>query len=352
MDIVTNIKGPVQSTTCISIDDADVPMPLSEVLDDGVDVPMLIKEEPDNYAAVPEPITHIPDDSDDATMFIKEEPDNDIDVPVQTKKEPTDGNTVPVPLRLEPDDVADFLAPRKLEHDDCANSAVPIKKEPNNCANAAMTIKKEPDDYVNLSVQTKKASDNVDYVTEPIKKEPDNFILENVLCFNLSDAKLSNQQQSADQNYCELMGCKNNIPIIEIAPILIDSLSHPKEVKQTIKSEHEDACKSSGTSTQTAVQALLVPITTPNLYEVKDEFPCTTHTEAVYNNRLDIGSELVEVKGELDCKPEIVGNVNNVVILGDVNIQRSVEHKDTVNQLSGTSMECGIVKKEDNAFGK
>ena len=284
-------------------------MPISEVLDDGVDVPMLIKEEPDNYAAVPEPITHIPDDSDHVTMFMKEESDNDVDVLVQIKKEPCDGANVQVPLKLEPDDVVDVPVPLKLEPDGCANAAVPIKKEPDNC------------------------------------------IPQTVLSSNLSYVKLY-QQQSADQNYYEVHECKNNIPIIKIAPILIDSLSQPKKVNQTIKSEHEDACKSSGTSTQTAVQSSLILNTTTNLYEVKDECPCTPHTEAVYNNRFDVGSELVEVSGELDCKPEIVGNANNAVVLGDVNIPSSVEHKDTVNQLSGTPMECGIVKKENNAFGK
>ena len=98
----------------------------------------------------------------------------------------------------------------------------------------------------------------------------------------------------------------------------------------------------------TAVKCEVVPNVTHNLYEVKNEFQCTTQTKIVHNNRLDLGSELVEVPGELDCKPELVGNVNNSVILGDVNIHTSVQHNDTVNQELPTSMDiCDIDIKEE-----
>ena len=88
-------------------------------------------------------------------------------------------------------------------------------------------------------------------------------------------------------------------------------------------------------------------------FEVKNGFPCTTQTEIVHNHRLDGGSELVEVPGELDCKPEIVDNVNSVLVQGDVNIQTNVQHNDTVNQEPLTSMEiCDIDIKEETTLGE
>ena len=114
-----------------------------------------------------------------------------------------------------------------------------------------------------------------------------------------------------------------------------------------------DSIEVSPTMKSKRVKCGLVPSTTPNLYEVKNEFPYDVHTEALYNSRLDVGSELVEIKGELDGKPEPVGNVKNAVVLSDDNIPSCVENNDTVNQISGTAKKtCGSAKEEDTAIGR
>ena len=103
----------------------------------------------------------------------------------------------------------------------------------------------------------------------------------------------------------------------------------------------------------TAVKSEAVTNITPNLYEVKSEFPCSTHTKIVHNDS-DAGSELVEVPGELDCKPEIIDKVNNVGVLGDVNIQTSVQHNDTVNHkpLPTSMNNCEVDSKDTTDLGK
>ena len=83
--------------------------------------------------------------------------------------------------------------------------------------------------------------------------------------------------------------------------------------------------------------------------EVKNEIPCPIHGKIVHNNRLDVGSELVEVKRELDCKPEII---DNIVVPGDVNIQTSAQHNDTVNQTLCASTSSDIEMNEETDLGK
>ena len=184
-----------------------------------------------------------------------------------------------------------------------------------------------------------------------IKQEPDDGP-QTVLHSDHSDAKFSDQQHLADQKFCKLEDCKDDIPIINIAPIVTSSSCgvKPEEDNVTVKSEPDDQYNSSGTSNPTSVKCEVVPNVTHKLYEVKNEFPCPINGEIVNNNRLDLGSELVEVKGELDCKPELVGNVNN---FGDVNIQTSVQHDDTVNQtLCASTNNCDIEMKEETALGE
>ena len=216
-----------------------------------------------------------------------------------------------------------------------------------------------------------------------IKEEPDDDDdPQTVLFCNQSDIQLPYLQHLADHNYCDIEDCKTDIPIINITPIVTngDCSTTPEEDHLTVNSEFSDNCNSPATSIQTTVKCEVVPNVTPNLYEVKDElpcpihtavkcevvpnvthnlyevkneFPCTTQTEIVHKNRLDVGSELVEVPGELDCKHELVGNVNNFVVLGDVNIHTSVQHNDTVNQEPPTSMDiCDIDDKEETALGE
>ena len=188
-----------------------------------------------------------------------------------------------------------------------------------------------------------------------IKQEPD-VDPQTVLHPDHSDVKVSYQQHLADQKFCKLTDSKDDcIPIINIAPIVTSRNCgvKPEEDNVTVKSEPDDQCNSSGTSNQTSVKCEIVPNITHKLYEVKSEFPCSTQTEVVHNNRLDVGSELVEVKGELDCKPEIVGNVNNYVVAGDVNIQTSVQHNGTVNKkLCASTNNCDIEMKEETALGE
>ena len=187
-----------------------------------------------------------------------------------------------------------------------------------------------------------------------IKQEPDDGP-QTVLNSDHSDVKFSDQQHLADQKFCKLEDCKDDIPIIHIAPIVTSSSCSItlKEYNLIGKSEPGDGGNSS--ETQTSVNCD-VPNGTENLYkvknEVKDEVPCPIHGKIVHNNRLDVGSELVEVKRELDCKPEVVANVNNVVP-GDVNIQTDVQHNDTVNQtLCASTSKCDIEMKEETDLGE
>ena len=189
-----------------------------------------------------------------------------------------------------------------------------------------------------------------------IKQEPDDGSPA-VSHLDYSDEMFSYQQHLADQNFCKLDDCKHDIPIINIAPIVTSSSCSikPEEDNLTVKSEPDNQYNSSGTSNPTSVNYETTPNITQiqNLYEVKSEFPCTTQTEIVHSNRLDVGSELVEVKGELDCNPEIAGNVNSVLVPGDVNIQTNVEHNDTVNQtLCASTSNCDIEIKEETALGE
>ena len=185
-----------------------------------------------------------------------------------------------------------------------------------------------------------------------IKEEPNDDGSQTVLCYNQSDKQLSSQQHFGDHNYCELKDYKNIIPIINITPIvgIDDCVFKSEEDNIIVKSEPDDNHNSTETSNPTSVKCEVVPNVVPNLYEVKNEFPCTTQTEIVHNNRLDVGSELVEVKGELDCKPEIV---DNVVVPGDVNMKTDLQHYDTVKEESHTSMEiCEVDVKEEHTLGE
>ena len=201
---------------------------------------------------------------------------------------------------------------------------------------------------------TSTSTDGAD-VPMSIKQEPDDGP-QTVLKSNHSDVKLSDQQHLADQKFCKLEDCKNDIPIINIAPMVISSICSVKSEEYNVigKSEPGDECNSSETPTSVNCD---VPNVTQNLYEVKNEVknevPCPIHGKIVHNNRLDVGSELVEVKGELDCKPEIVGNASNVVVPGDVNIQTSVQHNATVNEtLCASTNTCDIEMKEETALGE
>ena len=168
------------------------------------------------------------------------------------------------------------------------------------------------------------------------------------------DVKLSDQQHLADQKFCKLEDCKDDIPIINDALIVTSSSCsiNLKEYNLIGKSESGDGCNSSETPTSVNYD---VPNVTQNLYEVKNEVknevPCPIHGKMVHNNRLDVCSELAEVKRELDCKPEIVNNV----VLGDVNnnIQTNVQHNDTVNQkLCASTNNCDIEMTEETTLGE
>ena len=198
---------------------------------------------------------------------------------------------------------------------------------------------------------TSTSTDGAD-VAMSIKQEPD-VGPQTVLHSDHSDVKFIDQQHLADQKFCKLEDCKDDIPIINIAPIVASSSCSIKLKEYNLigKSEPDDGCNSSETPTFVNCD---VPNVTSNLYEVKNEVkievPCPIHSKIVHNNRLDVGSELVEVKGELDCKPEIV---DNVVVPGDVNIQTNVQHNDTVNHTRCASTNnCDIEMKEQPALGE
>ena len=186
-------------------------------------------------------------------------------------------------------------------------------------------------------------------VPMPIKHEPD-VGSPAVLHPDHSEEMFSYQQHLADQKFCKLEDCKDDIPIINIAPIVTSSSCSIKseEDNLTVKSEPDNQYNSSGTLNPISVNYGVTPNVTQiqNLCKVKSEVPCSTQTEIVHNNRLDLDSELVEVKGELDCKPEIVAP-------GDVNIQTSVQHNDTVNEkLCASTSNCDIKIKEETALSE
>ena len=202
---------------------------------------------------------------------------------------------------------------------------------------------------------TSTSADGVD-VPMSIKQDPD-VAPQTVLHPDHYDVKFSDQQHLADQKICKLEDCKDDIPIINNSPIVTSSSCSItlQEYNLIGKSEPGDVCNSSETPTSVNCD---VPNVTQNLCdvknevenEVKNEIPCPIHGMIVYNNRLDVGSELVEVKRELDCKPEIV---DNVVVPGDVNIQTSVQHNDTGNQtLCASTSKCDIEMKEETDLGK
>ena len=206
-------------------------------------------------------------------------------------------------------------------------------------------------EYVLCTTPT--STDGAD-VPMSIKQEPDDGP-QTVLHSDYSDVKFSDKQHLADQKFYKLEDCKDDIPMIYIAPIVTSNSCSItlKEYNLIGKSELGDECNSSETPTSANCDVHNV---TQNLYEVKNEVknevPCPIHGKIVHNNRLDVGRELVEVKGKLDCKPEIV---DNVVVPGDVNIQTNVKHNDTVNQTlcaSSSTNNCDIEMKEETALGE
>ena len=169
----------------------------------------------------------------------------------------------------------------------------------------------EPD-HCTSSTSTDGSTDGADGPIS-IKEEPDDADGPQTNVF--SDEQLSSQQHLADHKYCESIDCKNDINITHD-----DCVSKAEEDNLTVKSEPDDNHNSTETSNRTSVKCEVVPSVVPKLYGVKNEFPCTTQTESeiVYNN-IGIDCELVEVPGKLDCEHDIIGNVNNVGSLGDVN---------------------------------
>ena len=154
---------------------------------------------------------------------------------------------------------------------------------------------------------------------------PDGDVPQTVVFSDCSYVKFS-VEHLADHNYSEIEDSKHAIPIINIIPTIT---CYPENNNQTIKSEPHEMSNSFEADLQSAASSDLVHNLTEG-FEVDNDIQCTIHTEIVHGNDSDIGSELVEVPGELDCKPEIVDNVDNVVIQGDVNIETSVQHNDTV----------------------
>ena len=222
-----------------------------------------------------------------------------------------------------------------------------------------LSIDIEPKMMEPVFCTTSTSTDGAD-VPMSIKQEPDDGP-QTVLHSDLSDVKFSDQQHLADQKFCKLEDCKDDIPIINIAPIVTSTCCSIKLEEYNLigKFEPSDECNSFETPTFVNCDFHKV---TQNLYEaknevkdevkveVKNEVPCPIHGKIVHNNRLDVGSELVEVKGELDCKPEIV---DNVVVPGDVNIQTNVQHNDTVNHTRCASTNnCDIEMKEQPALGE
>ena len=103
------------------------------------------------------------------------------------------------------------------------------------------------------------SSDGAD-VPISIKQEPD-YGPRTVLHSDHSDVKFSDQQRLANHKFCKLEDCKDDIPIINIAPIVTNSSCgvKPEEDNVTVKSELDDQCNSSGTSNPISVNCEIVP---------------------------------------------------------------------------------------------
>ena len=115
---------------------------------------------------------------------------------------------------------------------------------------------------------TSTSTDGAD-VPMSIKQEPDDGP-QTVLHSDHSDAKFLDQQHLADQMFCKLEDFKEDIPIINIAPIVTSSCCSIKLEEYNLigKSEPGDECNSSETPTSVNCD---IPNVTSNFYEVKNE---------------------------------------------------------------------------------
>ena len=190
-----------------------------------------------------------------------------------------------------------------------------------------------------------------------VKHEPDDDIKQSGIN---SDKMLLTEQHLSDYSTHTEDDSKSDIPIIDIKPIIdaeepkiCKMCKYEKEEKPTVKSEADNNYDLPEALNQTSVKCEHVLDNKPQLDEVKHESTSTTSTEINHYDKSDADSQLVEVPGEMDCKPESVDNANNVVIPGDSNIQTGVEGNAIMSQKPCTLMEIGdTTVKEEHTYGE
>ena len=176
-------------------------------------------------------------------------------------------------------------------------------------------------------------------VTTSIKQEPDDDFPPTVLLPRLSNVNLS-QQHLADHNYCELEDSKNGILMIHDTLPVTSSGYQLKQDNVLVKSEPKINQNSSDVSNETTVNCESYPNITQDISIVKNEISPAPCAEVVQNGAFDADSYLVEVPGELDCKPESFANLNNA--------KTNVQHNDTANQKLCATMKIAHQAAKDN----
>ena len=176
-----------------------------------------------------------------------------------------------------------------------------------------------------------------------VKQEPDDDITQSELRDNNSDKVLLTEQHLSDYSNHTEDDSKSDLPIIDIKPI-IDSkepkickiCNCEKEEKPRVKSEADNNYDLSEALDQTSVKCEHFTDHKPHFDEVKLESISTASTEINHNDKSDADSQLVEVPGEMDCKPETC-------------VERSV----TMSQRPCTLMEIDdTTVKEENTCGE
>ena len=188
-------------------------------------------------------------------------------------------------------------------------------------ADSISTGSTEGDDSIST-----RCTEGADFLTT-IKQEPDDDIPQTASYFAYTNEKLSHL---SDHSYCKL---KHDIHVRNILPAVASSGHESYEFEAdtlALQSERDDTCNISEALEKGTEENDCANKSATDLYEVKDVFLHSPHTEIVHSDRHDCESQLVEVPGELDGQPNNIDNMNSLGVLGDVNIQTNVQCNDRV----------------------
>ena len=177
-----------------------------------------------------------------------------------------------------------------------------------------------------------------------VKQEPDDGISQVVIGSNNSSVNAC-QPDLSDLNPRELKNDQNNIPIMNIPPI-VESDGCNYEVEDdnlTVKLEPQNQCDPSEALHQLTGECGVV--LGADLCTVKNEFPYPACSEVGqnHNGRPDLDSQLLEVHGELDGQTDGVCDFDKIVVMGDVHMQNdAVDQKpETSKDISETTVMIG-----------